>query len=83
MIGDDKLANLKIQAASNNEALKNLDPHSSFFFHTRLQRNHYMQKHGEFSGLMINIWRKKYKINSFKKKWMKCLLCAPTPPQIT
>ena len=81
MIGDDKLANLKIWAASNNEALKNLDPHSSFFFHTRLQRNHYMQKHGEFSGLMINIWRKTYKINNFKKKRMKCYYVRPPHPK--
>ena len=81
MIGDDKLANLKIWAASNNEALKNLDPHSSFFFHTRLQRNHYMQKHGEFSGLMINIWRKTYKINNLKKERMKCYYVRPPHPK--
>ena len=85
MIGDDKLANLKIQAASNNEAVKNLDPHSSLFFILDCKgiTVSISMVSFEFSGLMINIWRKTYKINNFKKREDEVLLCTPTPPQIT
>ena len=57
MIGDDKLANLKIQAASNNEAVKNLDPHSSLFFILDCKGITVSRSmvSCEFSGLMINI----------------------------